>query len=444
MIIKRDKALEKLIKSQGNGFVKIITGIRRCGKSYLLFSLFRRHLLKSGVPADHIIEIDLENDKFADLRRADTLGEYIRSELKGKKGKKYVLIDEIQLCKKILPPDIDLSRFDPKDRHDCYLTFYSVLSGLKTKRDVDVYVTGSNSKLLSSDVATEFRGRGQVIHLTPLSFAEYYPLKKKNAVHPLEILQEYMLFGGLPECVLAKDDLERANYLKDLYKTIYLKDIINRYKLHDETIINAVTDIVMSSVGCLTNPNKLANTLRSVSNIPCSRITVTRHLGYLENAFLISKASRFDVRGKRYVNHLSKYYAEDTGLRNARMNLRQVEFTHLMENVIYNELRRNGYSVDVGVVNSETSKEGKHVRTSSEIDFVVNRGYDRIYIQTAWRIPDEKKMEQESFSLKNTNDSFRKVIIDGNIFSAKYIDTNGIGHIGVIDFLLDPSSIEKL
>lgn len=433
MIIKREKALDKLLKSRDNDFVKIITGVRRCGKSYLLFNLFANQLKKEGIDEKHMISVQLDDDDMAELRTPRALSAWIKARLPKDRRKTYVFIDEIQMC---VPPREEIGK------PDC-VTFYDILNTLRKKKNLDVYVTGSNSHLLSSDVATEFRGRGQAINLTPLSFAEFYSLKKKS-VHPWEVLREYMIFGGLPACALLSGEEERKNYLKDLYQTIYLRDIVDRYDIRDDTVLNAVIDVVMSSVGGLTNPTKLADTINSVAKIPCARLTVSKYLGYLENAFLISKASRFDVRGKRYIDHLSKYYAEDTGLRNVRMNFRQVEFTHLMENVVYNELRRNGYSVDVGVVITGTNKSGKHIRTASEIDFVVNRGYDRLYIQSAWMIPDGEKMKQETFSLRNTNDSFRKLVIDGSPISAKYIDNDGIGHIGVIDFLLDPASIENL
>ena len=443
MTIKRDKLLEKLIRAKHNGFVKILTGIRRCGKSFLLFRLFKDHLLQSGVPKDHIIEVDLEADQSKHLRRPDRLATHLRSQVIHDNQRSYILIDEIQLCKAYLPEDIDLSRIHPDDRKDCYIKFYGVLSEFKTMPNVDVYVTGSNSKMLASDVSTEFRGRGQIIPVTPLSFDEFFQLHR-NASNPYVAMNDYLIYGGLPECVMTDAKTDKESYLKNLYQTIYLKDIIERRHLHGDTILNSMIDLTMSNVGCLTNPTKLANAVQTILGTSCSRNTIVKYLDYFTDSFLIAQAKRFDVKGNRYLDYPVKYYASDTGLRNARLNFRQIEHTHLMENVIYNELLRNGYSVDVGSLVHATTTNGRHTYNTHEIDFVVNRGYERIYIQSAWMIPDAEKMAQETFSLKHTGDNFRKVVIDGSPMAIKHIDNDGIGHIGLLDFLLDPKSIETL
>ena len=442
MTINRPVLLNKLISAQHNDFVKIITGVRRCGKSYLLFNLFKRHLLATGHLADHIIEIDLEREEFKNLRTPAPLYEYIMSRIV-KDGKwNYVLIDEIQLCRKVRPRDFSPSEMHPDDIDDCWDTFYSILSELRTMPHVDCYVTGSNSKMLSTDVATEFRGRGQIIHVTPLSFAEFRSCRT-NEANVMASLIEYLTYGGMPECVLLQNTPERQSYLSNLYTAIYLRDIVNRHKLHGDTILSMTTDAVMSMVGGLTNPTKIVNFLKASQNFDCSHHTLVKHLDYLADAFLISKAVRYDVRGKHYLDYPAKYYATDTGLRNARTGFRQIEFTHLMENVIYNELLRNGYAVDIGVVGLNKEQDGKHIRSTHEIDFVVNRGYERIYIQSAWMIPDAEKMAQETFSLKHTGDNFKKVVIDGQ-YSATYRDNDGIGHISLTDFLLNPKALETL
>ena len=442
MTINRNKLLSRIIRAKHDGFVKLITGIRRCGKSFLLFNLFKNHLLEDGVAPDHIIEVDLESGINEPLRRPDRLGDYLRSKVI-KDGKwNYILIDEIQLCKSYLPEHIDLARVHPDDRKDCYVKFYGVLSEFKKMPFVDVYVTGSSSRMLESDVATEFRGRGEVIRVTPLSFAEFHAWRSPQTDSHRTLL-EYLTYGGLPECVMMQDDADKREYLSGLFRSIYLKDLLEKRRLGDDMILDAIVNAVMSNIGCLTNPTRIANHLQTAIGTKYHRNTIVKYLDYLTDAFLISKAARFDVRGNHHLDYPYKYYAADTGLRNARLNFRQVEYTHLMENVIYNELLRNGYSVDVGTLQRETTTNGKHVRTSHEIDFVVNRGYERIYIQSAWMIPDEEKMAQETFSLKHTGDNFKKVVIDGQ-YSTTYRDNDGIGHIGLVDFLLDPHSLETL
>jgi len=443
MQINRPHLLNKLIAAKHNDFVKILTGIRRCGKSYLLFRLFKQHLLDSGVSPDHIIEIDLEREDMKSLHTPGPLNTYIQSRLKLDGEWNYVLIDEIQLCRRVRPAGLDLSTVHPDDLDNCWDTFYSILSQLRTTPNVDCYVTGSNSKLLSSDVATEFRGRGEVIPVTPLSFGEFVSAHD-NPVDTFALLREYLTYGGMPECLSYGTPDKKQAYLQNLYSAIYLRDLVKRHKLHGETALAMITDSVMSMIGGLTNPTNLVNFLNAEMKFATTQPTVVKHLKYLTDAFLIDKAQRFDVRGKHYLDYPAKYYATDNGLRNARTGFRQIEYPHLMENTVFNELKRNGYTVDVGVVGLDKIRNGKHSRTGHEIDFVVNRGYERIYIQSAWMIPDDVKMQQETFSLKHTGDNFRKVVIDGHPMSARYIDNDGIGHISLTDFLLDPKSIETI
>ena len=442
MTIKRDLLLKRVIDAKHNDFVKIITGIRRCGKSFLLFNLFKRHLVKSGVMKDHIIEIDLENASSKTLQNPIELLAHIKSRIKKDGRWTYVLIDEIQNCQKVLPPGTDLSRIHPDDRESSYVTFYSVLSELRTMRRVDVYVTGSNSKLLISDVATTFRGRGQSIQVTPLSLAEFMPLRKGREAQA--IFEEYLTFGGLPKCVLAKSDPERKSYLNDLYQTIYLKDITERNNIKSPETMERLLDIVMSGIGGLTNPSRISDTMNTVAKLGTNPTTIGKYLGFLKNAFLVSEAKRYDIKGRRQLESPCKYYATDTGLRNARVNFRQNEQTHLMENVVYNELIRRGYSVDVGVVQLETRVSGKHEIRQYEIDFVVNQADERIYIQSAYAIPDSEKRAQETFSLRHVSDNFRKVVITGNLHEKPWRDDNGIIFMGVMSFLLDPHSLETL
>ena len=441
MTIKREALLNQLIAAKHSDFVKIITGIRRCGKSFLLFNLFKRHLLAEGVKRDHIIEIDLENDGNEFLTDPIELGKYIRKMTPKNRGRFYVLIDEIQRCRKVLPPGTDLSRIHPDDRESAYVTFYSVLSGLRTSPHIDIYVTGSNSKLLISDVATEFRGRGQIIQAMPLSFSEYRDFRASET-NPLAVLQEYMRYGGLPECALKSTSEEKERYLSNLYSAIYIRDIVERNKIQNTALLEAVIDIVMSNVAGLSNPTKLVNIIQSTIDARATRPTIVKYLGYLKNAFLFLEAARYDVKGRHYLDYPIKYYATDPGLRNARINFRQTEPTHLMENVIYCELIRRGYPVDIGVVKLDDRKNGIHQTRQYEIDFVVNRGPRQMYIQSAYSIPTAEKREQETFPLRHTGDSFRKVVITNDPFQTRTYDNDGIAYIGLVDFLLDPKSLE--
>lgn len=443
MIIARELLLNRLIEAKGHNLIKILVGIRRCGKSFLLFKLFKQHLLDSGVALDHIIEIDLESETFTSCRDAITLGKEIRARLPSDNLPCFVLIDEIQHAEPILPEGTDLSRLRPEDRQNAYITFYHVLNGLLKRDNVSTYVTGSNARLLSKDVATEFRGRSEVIDIFPLSLAEFAQTMP-NGSDLFQIRDAYLTFGGLPECALLANDMEKKRYLDNLNQTIYLRDVIERFKLRDDVAIESVTDIAMSNIGCLTNPTRLSAMLNAAGKITTNNVTVARYLGFLESAFLIRNARLFDLRGNRYFDYPSKYYAVDTGIRNSRLNFRQDENTHLMENVIYNELVRRGYSVDVGAVEMFATVNGRRCRKRYEVDFVVNRFDQRFYIQSAWDIPDNEKREQETFSLRHIGDNFRKVVVTGNPYEKPWTDRNGVTFIGIMPFLLDHKSIETL
>ncbi len=411
-MINRDFYLKQLIDRAGNGLIKIVTGIRRCGKSYLLFNLFKQHLLQSGIANDHIIEIQLDRRSFSKLRNPDELYSYVISKAVDKK-KYYLLIDEIGMCD----------------------DFISVLNDFLYIDNFDVYVTGSNSHLLSKDIVTEFRGRGDEIHLNPLSFKEFY--SQRSDFH--EAWKEYYTFGGMPLILSKKDDDSKMKYLKDLFKETYIKDIKERNGIKDDRIMEELLNIISSSVGSLTNVQKLVDTFKSASNISVSPSTIKDYLEYLDDAFIIRKSIRYDIKGKKYINTPSKYYFSDVGLRNARLNFRQQEETHLMENVIYNELCMRGYSVDVGVVQvNERLPNGNYTKKQLECDFIINKGDSRIYIQSAYSIADKDKERQEKSALINIEDSFKKMIIVKDDVR-KTVDDNGIMILSLKDFLLDES-----
>ncbi len=443
MVIRRDLLLDKLIKAKNHNLIKILVGMRRCGKSFLLFNLFKRHLLDSGIPHDHIVEIDLESDDFLFCRDAITLGKEIRARLPADGGQAFVLIDEIQHAEPILPKGTDLSRLRPEDRKNAYITFYHVLNGLLKRENVSTYVTGSNAKLLSQDVATEFRGRGETIEVPPLSLAEFAETMP-GARDFFQIRDAYLAYGGLPECALLESEAEKRQYLGNLNATIYLRDIAQRFNLRNDALLESVTDIAMSNIGCLTNPTKLCNAINSAGKIACNETTVRKYLDYLESAFLVRNARLFDVRGSRYLSYPTKYYAVDTGIRNSRLNFRQDENTHLMENAIFNELVRRDYAVDVGVVEMFATKNGERHRQRYEVDFVVNKGDMRFYIQSAWNIPDSEKREQETFSLRHIGDNFRKVVVTGDPYEKPWTDNCGVTFMGIVPFLLNPKSLETL
>ncbi len=435
MPIERPDYIQQLAEKAWNGKVKIITGIRRCGKSFLLSHLYKQHLIRQGVSEKCFVEIDLEKEEFAPYRNPITLREYVTQCTKDKRRKYYVLIDEIQRSYKVKSTSINEQDVPPEDRDLLYTTFYDVLSSLMALPNVDVYVTGSNSKMLSKDIVTNFRDRGSEIHIYPLSFAEYY---RFSGIEKADALEQYLTYGGMPLAVLEPDEQEKQRYLTGLHKNVYLKDIVERYRLNDDTILDTLTDVIYSAVGSLSNPHKLANATSTAMGRRIADDTIKNYLDYLADAYLVSAADRFDVKGKRYFDSIKKYYATDVGLRNARLNFRKQERSHLMENIIYNELIRQGYRVDVGVVEVWRLLDGKRRQVQYEMDFVVNTGHEKIYIQSALNIDTPEKRDQETFSLRHTKDSFRKmVILDGN--SKYWIDEDGVAYIGVIPFLLNNS-----
>ncbi len=433
MDILRGEYVAKIAAKSWNGKVKIITGIRRCGKSYLLSHLYKQYLLQQGVQEDCFVEIDLEPKSNIAYRNPNTLYDFIMERCKDKQRKYYVFIDEIQLCYKVKNTDIDESLVPEEDRELLYTTFYDVLNDLRVQPNIDVYVTGSNSKMLSTDIVTNFRDRGSEIMVYPLSFTEFYSF---SGLDSYTALGQYLTYGGMPLAVLESNEQERRNYLVNLHKNVYMKDIVERYSLKDDIIIDSLTDTVYSAIGSLSNPYKFANTIKTVMGQKTTDKTIKGYLTYLEDAYLISEVERYDVKGKRYFENIKKYYAMDLGLRNARLNYRQQERSHLMENMIYNELIRRGYNVDVGVVEVERMVDGKRQQAQYEIDFVINNGSERIYIQSALNIDTDEKKNQETFSLRNTRDSFRKVVVlDGN--ARPWTDEDGVTYVGVIPFLLE-------
>ncbi len=417
MVVKRDIYLNKLISKRHNGLIKVITGVRRCGKSYLLFHLFKEYLLSKDVDKGHIIEIAFdafENKQFQDPY---VLMPYLKEQI-ADDGMYYVLLDEVQL----------LGEFE------------AVLNSLIRMENVDVYVTGSNARFLSKDVITEFRGRGDEIHMFPLSFSEFmsvYPGTKQDGWN------EYMLYGGLPLILRFEEPEEKIAFLKSLFEETYISDIVGRHKIRNRAELEELLNILSSAIGSLTNPTKLSATFKSVKQKTISKVTITRYIGYLRDAFLIDSAMRYDIKGKKYINTPVKYYFTDMGLRNARLNFRQLEETHTMENIIFNELKIRGFNVDIGVVVVNGSgKDGSSVRRQYEIDFVCNKGSKRYYIQSAYAIPDQAKMEQEQRSLMLTGDTFKKIIITKDT-AAPYYNDSGVLIMSVFDFLLNPDSLEQ-
>ena len=438
-LIKRGFYVEKLMSRRMNGFVKVITGVRRCGKSYLLDKLFRQRLLEDGVKGTQIISVDLDDKAYVELRNPLKLDEYVRKKIKRGKQTYYVFIDESQQSLKILPPGIDLEQIAPEDRESAYVTFHDVLNGWKKFENVDVYVTGSNSKMLSNDIATNFRDRGQVIHVWPLSFAEYFPVS--GLTDKMEAFRRYLTWGGMPAAARMADGEERAAYLKRLYTEVYFKDIIERHSIRENLVLSNLVDILSSDIGSLTNPHRIGDTMNSLWKIHPSDHTLQNYIGYLEDAFLFSHARRFEVKGRRYLDSPMKYYSTDLGLRNARLNFRDTDPSHPMENVIYNELLRRGYSVDVGVVPIVTrDKEGKQVQKQHEIDFVINRGNDKIDIQSAYQLPTKEKELQETASLRGTGDYFKKIVITEG-YGEPMADQDGIIRMGIIPFLMNEGSV---
>lgn len=425
-IIRRNSYLNRLIEKKENGLIKVITGIRRCGKSYLLFNLFYDYLVESGVSEEQIITIALDDDTFVRYRDPDELSKYIRAKIVNKE-QYYILIDEVQYA---------ITREELKNPENTRL--YNVLNGLMRLRNVDIYVTGSNSKMLTKDVLTAFRGRGDELKVFPISFKEYYDFIGGDKS---DIYEEYALYGGMPLVLFKKSDAEKMSYLRGLFTEVYFKDIVERYDIALPDVLEELTDDLCSSIGSLTNASKIANTLQSVKGIKVSSTTISSYLNYLIESFLFSNAKRYDVKGKKYFEYPSKYYCTDIGLRNARLNFRQQEETHIMENVIYNELLCRGYSVDVGVVEIVERKDNKQSKKQCEIDFVVNVGSKKYYIQSALNVIDPTKMDTELIPLKNTNDFFKRIIIS-KTSQKPWTDEVGILHLGLYEFLLNENAID--
>ncbi|MCD8296467.1 MAG: ATP-binding protein [Prevotella sp.] len=415
--VSRAEYIERLKSRRHNGMVKIITGVRRCGKSYLLFNLFRRFLLEDGIAEDHIIALQLDDFKNEEYHDRQKLYQYVTERIKDEGEYYYVLLDEIQMVE----------------------GFEGALNGFMHIRNADVYVTGSNSRFLSSDIITEFRGRGDEIRVYPFSFAEFYSI---DGGDKREALTKYCRYGGMPQSLSYDTPLDKEDYLKGLFNKVYKTDIINRYSLrcHDE--IDVLTNVLSSSIGALTNPKRISDTFKSERNLTVSQSTISKYLDYLEDSFLVSKALRYDVKGRKYISTPMKYFFVDVGLRNALLNFRQLEENHIMENIVYNELLRRGFSVDVGVVNvSRNDGNGKVVRKQLEVDFVANMGSSRYYIQSAYGIATPEKVEQEKGSLVNIRDSFKKIIIEHD-YVIPWHDDDGILRIGILDFLMNEKSID--
>lgn len=417
MEIKRDRYLNMLISKEHNGLIKVITGMRRCGKSYLLFTLFKEHLLSEGVDEDHIIEIAFDAFENKKYRDPDVLYPYLKEQIKDD-AMYYVLLDEVQL----------LGEFE------------SILNSLIRMENMDVYVTGSNARFLSKDVITEFRGRGDEVHMYPLSFAEFmsvYQGTKQDGWN------EYMLYGGIPLVPTFTTPDQKITFLKSLFEETYISDIVGRHNIRNKAELEDLLNILSSAIGSLTNPEKLSTTFRTVKKKKISNSTIKRYIDYLCDSFLIDSAIRYDVKGKKYIDTPVKYYFTDMGLRNARLNFRQIEETHSMENIIFNELKMRGFNVDVGViVQYDTNEKGNSIRKQLEIDFVCNQGSKRYYIQSAYAIPDQAKMEQEQRSLMLTGDFFKRIIITKDT-PAPYYNESGVLIMSVYDFLLNANSLEK-
>lgn len=439
MVIQRNKYIEALISKRWNGKVKIITGIRRCGKSFLLSTLYKDYLKQEGVSEDCFIEIALDRKANIKYRNPNVLYEYIMDKACDEEKRYYVFIDEIQLSIKVKNTDIDESLVSEDDKDMLYTTFYDILNELMARKNLDIYVTGSNSKMLSSDIVTNFRDRGSEIKVYPLSFKEYYEV---SGLEKADALEEYLTYGGMPSAVLEQSESEKQKYLYDLHKNVYIKDIVERYNLKDDEVLDALIDSLYSAVGSLTNTHNLANTAGSLMKRKTSDHTIKNYINYLEDAYLFLGAKRYDIKGKKYFDNTQKYYSIDMGLRNAKLNFRQQEKSHLMENLIYIELIRRGYRVDVGVVELTRVIDGKKKQSQYEIDFIVNTGREKIYIQSALNVDTVEKKNQETFSLKNSGDFFKKmVILDGN--SKLWTDDDGIMYVGVIPFLLEESIIPQ-
>lgn len=427
-IIDRKLYLDQLINKKQNGLIKIITGIRRCGKSFLLFNLFYNHLIKSGVKESNIITLILDDDKNRKYRDPDNLSKYLYSRIKNKEEMYFILLDEVQFAIK-----------NDEIKNNNEIRLYGILNGLLRLDNVDIYITGSNSKFLSSDILTEFRGRGDEVRVYPLSFSEYYSSCANK--DKLDVWNEYSMFGGMPALILKKTDEEKIKYLKDLINNTYIKDVIERNNIKKNTVIDSLFNILASSIGSLTNPTKLANTFKS-NGIKVTDVTLSNYINMLKDSFIIEQAERYDIKGKKYINSPFKYYFTDIGLRNSRINYRQQEQTHIMENIIYNELIIRGFAVDVGIIeHTIRDKEKKQKQIQLEVDFVCNKGMNKYYIQSAFSIPNEEKMNQVTSSLDKINDSFKKIIVTQD-FGKPWKTEKGYLIINIIDFLLDSNSLD--
>ena len=418
-MINRDRYLQKIIDYMWDGQIKVITGIRRCGKSTLLFHLFYDYLLGKGVKGENVIQLELDKRKFAKYRNPLVLAEFVEAQVKNRRKKYYLFIDEIQLCYAVPDPD--------NVGHE--ITVYDLLNELKDYANLDVYVTGSNSKMLSKDIATEFRGRASQIQVYPLSFAEYHSYRGGS---PRDNFDAYMVYGGMPYLLKLKNTEQQKKYLSSLFDEVYIKDIVERNKVERSDILGNILDNLSSQVSSLTNPTNITNALKTVKNEKLSVNTVSDYIGYCKDAFIVSEAKRYDVKGKHYFDYPNKYYYMDVGLRNARLNFRQIDSGHLMENIVYNELVSRGYSVDIGVVVDRR----KGVNAQKEIDFVVNDGDRRLYIQCAWQMGTDEKIKAELDSLKLAKDFFSKIIVQNDI-PETFRDADGILHVKLIDFLLN-------
>ncbi|EOS71183.1 hypothetical protein C818_01191 [Lachnospiraceae bacterium MD308] len=416
MEIERNIYLEQLILRKNNGMIKVITGIRRCGKSFLLFNIFKKYLMGNGVNEDHIIEIALDGIENEELRNPKTCYQYVKTAVRDK-GNYYLLLDEIQ--------------FMPR--------FEEVLNGLLRMDNIDIYVTGSNSRFLSSDIITEFRGRGDEIRVYPLSFAEFYSVFHGEYD---DAWNDYMIYGGLPQVAGFQTERQKAEYLKNIFTNVYLKDVVERNGIQSPDGLGTLVDILASAIGAPTNPTRISNTFASERQISYTNKTISRHIDYLEEAFLISKASRYDIKGRKYIGANLKYYFTDLGLRNARLNFRQQEPTHIMENIVYNELLIRGYNVDTGIIDLYgKDQEGKRVRKQLEVDFVVNQGSQRYYVQVAYDMTSKEKQAQEFYSLRNIPDSFKKIVIVGGV-TKPWRNEEGFVIMGMRYFLLNSDSLE--
>lgn len=417
MVIARDSYLQELIDGKGNGLIKIVTGIRRSGKSFLLFELFHTHLKENGIDGNHIIEVALDDRRFLKLRNPDKMLEYIDEHIKDEKMY-YIILDEVQLME----------------------SFVDVLNSLLHIRNADVYVTGSNSKFLSKDVATEFRGRGDEIHIYPLSFSEYYSAVGGDKQ---TCWKSYYTYGGLPQLLSLETNLKKEIFLKNLYESVYLKDIIERHKIRNQHEFEELTKVIASSIGSPCNPQKLSNTFKSVKNINIDSKTISSYLSHMEDAFMIEKSVKYDIKGKKYISTLAKYYFQDLGLRNSLLDFRQLEESHIMENVIYNELRSRKFRVDVGMVEvREKDNQNRSLRKQLEVDFVANQGDKRFYIQSALSMPNAEKERQESASLLHIGDTFKRIIIVKDDIMP-YHNENGFLIIGLFDFLLNKNALNQ-